>query len=108
MRFKYNPWVSMVALLLLATILVLVCTGCVPETEAAERDTTRPVITETTEGTEAAAKTEPAAIGRFSVEFAGFGFPHMDGIYIITDNQTGVQYLFVDKVDSGGLVKMEE
>lgn len=85
MRFKYNPWVSTVALLLLATILVLLCTGCATEAEA----------------------TEPVEIGRFSVEFAGSGFPHLGGLYVITDSQTGVQYLFVDKVDSGGLVKME-
>lgn len=107
MRFKNNPWVSMVALLLLAAILVLVCTGCAPETEAAERNTTRPVITEATEEMTAPAETEPAAIGRFSVKWAGTGFPHLDGIYIITDNQTGVQYLFVDKVDGSGLVKLE-
>ncbi len=108
MRFKYNPWVSMVALLLLATILVLLCTGCAPETEAAERDTpTCSVITEANQETEATTETEPAVIGRFSVKWAGAGFPHLNGIYIITDNQTGVQYLFVDNVDSGGLVKME-
>ena len=107
MRYKYNPWVSLVALLLLATILVLVCTGCASETEAAERGTTCPVFTEGTEETEAAAETETAPLRRFTVEWAGEGFPHLTGLYIITDNQTGVQYLFVDKVDGSGLVKLE-
>jgi hypothetical protein len=65
MQHKNNPWVSLVALLLLALILVLTCTGC----------------------TEASAKeTEPAP--RFTVENAG------NGCKIITDTETGVQYLY--------------
>lgn len=34
MNRKHNPWVALVALILLATILVLACTGC--EVAAAE------------------------------------------------------------------------
>lgn len=88
MRIKNNPWVSMVALLLLAVILVLTCAGCAADTVAA-------------------AETEPTPASRFAVECAGEGFPYISGFYIITDNQTGVQYLFVDKVDGSGLVKLE-
>jgi hypothetical protein len=65
MQHKNNHWVSLVALLLLALILVLTCTGC----------------------TEASAATEP----RFTKEYH-----HISGhdyAYVITDNETGVQYL---------------
>jgi len=65
MNRKKNPYVSLVALMLLALILVLICTGCRIETEAAE--------------------TKPAP--RFTSEYAG------DYCTIITDNETGVQYL---------------
>ena len=68
---------SLVALLLLVTLLVAICTGCgATEAEAAEPD-------------------------RFTVERAGVGGGA--DIYIITDNETGVQYLFVDSYYSGGL-----
>lgn len=71
MNRKYNPWVSLVALLLAAIILVLTCTGC-HSVAAAENET------------------EPAP--RFAYEAAGasldFGL-----LYIITDTETGVQYL---------------
>ena len=81
MRFKYNPWVSLVAALLLATILVLTCTGC---SNTAEADT-------------------PA---RFQVEDTGT----RNGlkIYIITDTETGVQYMFVSGNNGrGALTKLE-
>lgn len=39
MRRKNNPWVSLVALILLAVILVLTCTGCnTTKTEYAESE----------------------------------------------------------------------
>ncbi len=60
---KNNPWLSLVALLLLALILVLTCTGCAAKAQAAEPD-------------------------RFTVENAG------NGCAIITDTETGVQYLY--------------
>lgn len=76
MNHKYNPWVSMVALLLLALILVFTCTGCTEE-EAATQD-------------------------RFTVEYVG------DCIEIITDNQTGEQYLSYYRYHTGiGLCKLE-
>lgn len=81
MRFKYNPWVSMVALLLLAAILVLVCTGCTTEAEAA---------------------TTP----RFTSEYAGW-IKSVGGLYIITDTETGTQYLLADVPNGAGLTKLE-
>lgn len=71
MNRKYNPWVSLVALLLAAIILVLTCTGCCA-VAAAENET------------------EPAA--RFIYERAGDG-PNVGTLYIVTDTETGVQYL---------------
>lgn len=81
---KHNPWLSLVALLLLALILVLTCTGCHIETEAAE--------------------TEPAP--RFTMEEAG------NGCKIITDTETGTQYLYYFHSYNGykggsGLCKLE-
>ena len=70
MRRKKNPLVSLVALLLAAVILVLVCAGCSPA---------------------AAAGTEKSA-SRFTYEWEGVG-PGLEPLYIITDTQTGVQYL---------------
>lgn len=80
MRFKYNPWVSMVALLLLTAILVLACTGCTTG-EAAEPT-------------------------RLSCQNGGYA---ADGrLYIITDTETGVQYLLVKSGDGVALTKLEE
>lgn len=83
MNRKHNAYMSMVALLLLAIILVLTCTGCRIETNAAE--------------------TEPAP--RFTSEYAG------NNCTIITDNETGVQYLaYVRESNYGkgiGLCKLE-
>lgn len=83
MRFKYNPWVSMVALLLLATILVLICTGCTADKEKAD------------------------ASGRFTIELAR-KLNTSNQLYIITDNETGVQYLLADLYNGGGLTKLED
>lgn len=80
MKHKYNPMLSLVALVLLALILVLSCTGCAVEAAA---ETTR----------------------RFTSE--RFGGPYVDYL-IITDNETGVQYLFIDGYNSGGLCKLED
>lgn len=82
MNRKKNPYVSLVAVLLLALILVLTCTGCRAE----------------------AAETKPAP--RFSVEDAG------NGCEIITDTETGVQYLYYFRSYNGykggsGLCKLE-
>ena len=81
MNRKHNPWISMVALLLLVTLLVTVCTGCgVKQAEAEET-------------------------GRFTIE-------NMGGImcayaYILTDNETGVQYLYVNGGEGGGLIVLQ-
>ncbi len=82
MRRKHNPLVSLAALVLLATILVLVCTGC---------------------GAEAADKVPD----RFTIETAtnnGKGHQHT---LIITDTETGVQYLYFKSMYSGGLVVLQ-
>jgi PBP1b-binding outer membrane lipoprotein LpoB len=71
---------SMAALLLLATILVLICAGCGSEQAPAETN-------------------EPAP--RFTVEnvtISGFGVAK-----IITDTETGVQYLYYRSDSGGGL-----
>ena len=77
MNRKNNPWVSLVALLLAALILVLTCTGC----KAAEKGTPH----------------------RFTYEAAGPSPAMHESIYIITDTETGVQYLLC----GGGLTKLE-
>lgn len=94
MNRKYNPYVSLVALLLLALILVLTCTGCTLEiSESGKRWIS-----------DEAEETEPAP--RFTSEFAG------NGCTIITDSETGMQYLFyyypdMDDRAGGGLCKLE-
>lgn len=80
MKHKYNPWVSLVALLLLAIILVFTCTGCTSQAEATE--------------------TKPKA--RFTCENVGAG------CQIITDNETGNQYLYHGSGYGGGMCKMED
>lgn len=85
MNWKRNPIVSLVGLILLAAILVLVCAGC--ETNTAE-----------TSGDE-----NPA---RFTVKEAEADGPGW--CYIITDTETGVQYLFVSMADGrGGLAVLQ-
>ena len=80
MRRKHNPYVALLALLLLAFIVTWICNGCAVETEAATEKT----------------------VDRFIVEYFG------DGIEIITDNQTGDQYLAYRIYHTGiGLTKLE-
>lgn len=71
MNRKHNPLLALVALLLLVTILALICTGCSADAAPAD-DTT----------------------DRLIAEFAGYTG---DGgrMVIITDTETGVQYLLV-------------
>lgn len=81
MRFKYNPWVSLLAGLVLTTIIVLLCSGCGITAEA-------------------------EAPSRFTSEYAG----SVDGsgiLYIITDTETGAQYLLADVAYGGALTKLE-
>lgn len=77
MKRTHNPMLALVALVLLALILAFTCTGCHVEAEAAE-------------------ETKPAP--RFTAEYAG------NFCTIITDNETGVQYL---AYNGHGLVKLE-
>lgn len=73
MNRKHNPLVALAALVILATILVLICTGCTAE----------------------AAETEKTPY-RFTVQDAG------NRCHIITDTETGVQYLYFWYGSCGG------
>ena len=76
MNRKHNPMVSLAALVLLATILVWICAGCGSEQAPAE---------ETPD--------------RFTSEYIT---ADMDvRIYIITDTETGQQYILAEMVGSG-------
>jgi hypothetical protein len=84
MNRKHNPLVSLAALATLAAILVLICTGCTTE----------------------AAKTEKTP-DRFIIETAtNNGTGHLDA-FIITDTETGVQYLYLKSNNSGGLTVLQ-
>lgn len=83
MNRKYNPWLSLVALLLAAVILVLTCTACTTQASAATENRftyTREYMT---------------------------GWDDLCAI-VITDTETGQQYLFVDGYNCGGLCKLED
>lgn len=90
MNQKYNPFVSLVALLLLALILVLTCTGCT----AAAGESTKADLYKVTKNSD-----------RFAIE-RYFNGSHPD-CYVITDNDTGAQYLYVADSYGSGLTKME-
>lgn len=71
MNRKHNPLLSVIALVLLFVILLFSCAGC---------------------ETDATAETEDKPTARFTVEYS-----RPDGMgscYIITDTETGVQYLY--------------
>lgn len=81
MRFKHNPLVSAVALLILAAILLALCSGCGITTEA-------------------------EVPSRFTCERAAW----LDGVgelYIITDTETGEQYLLADGAYGTGFTNLE-
>ena len=84
MSRKHNPIVALVALILMI-LLVLACTGC-EEAGAAEpthrRFTSEYVLTHNKNG------------------------PN-EGCHIITDTETGVQYLFYKDVNAGGLTVLQ-
>lgn len=81
MQRKGNPLVSLVALVLLAIILVSVLTACSGSAAAATETTTR-----------------------FTVELQE---SNIMAVWIITDTETGQQYLFVKSGYGGGLTKLE-
>ena len=80
MNRKHNPMLSLAALVLLVLILVLTCTGC----------TVRASWGNTEDGT----------APRFTVEYAG------EQIRIITDNETGMQYLAYVHANGAGLTEL--
>lgn len=79
MNRKHNPWISLVALLLLVALLVTVCTGCT-EAEAEEPD-------------------------RFVIENVADTI--IVSAYVLTDKETGVQYLYVGSGYGGGLTVLQ-
>lgn len=85
MNRKHNPFLSLVALVLLAVVLVLVCTGCAVETAPAEINDTAP---------------------RFTYEYCGIG-PGSYSLYIITDTLTGAQYLAWDAYQGAVMVALQ-
>lgn len=87
---KNNPWVSLVALLLGALILVLTCTGCDIQVGASE--------------TETLAETEPEPSDRFSVTTN----ENHKGVRIcvITDTLTGKEYIVL-YTGYAGVAKLE-
>lgn len=81
MKRKSNPWVALIALLLLLVLVVCACTGCAT-VEAAEPESPR-FIAERVES------------------------PKYITITIITDTETGVQYMFVKDGYGAGLTVLE-
>lgn len=84
MNRKHNPVVALVALALLAVLLF--CAGCDSTTEAAEPETSPRFIVEVAD-----AKTRGA-------------HQHVE---IITDTETGVQYIFIKSANAGGLTVLQ-
>lgn len=85
MNRKSNPWVAVVALILLL-LLVCTCISC------------------TSSNTEADETSSP----RFIVEMAEHtGASAPDYILVITDTETGAQYLFVKSGYGAGLTVLE-
>lgn len=89
MKRKNNPWLSLAALLLLALILVLTCTGCRAEVEASE-----PAAT---------VETEAETPARFSVVNE---YHNGVNIRVITDTTTGAEYIVVTS-GYAGVAKLE-
>lgn len=83
MNRKGNPWVALVALILLLVLVVCTCTGCNAAT--AEAPDTQPRFTCDTVGSD-----DWNIIAR-----------------VITDTETGVQYLFVHCGNASGLTVLE-
>ena len=87
MNRKHNPMVALVALLLL--VLLLLLAGCSAPAAAAPEE-----------------PEEPESSPRF-IEEQHRGDNSFDYISIITDTETGVQYLYVDGYRSGGLTVLQ-
>lgn len=93
MNRKHNPIVALVALILMILLVAAVCTGC-DEAEAAK---------------ETAVETESAPTTRFTIELKIMDNKNGPSrvCRIITDKETGVQYLFYKDNNAGGLTKLE-
>lgn len=83
MKRKHNPLVAGVSLLLLAMVLLL--TSCSTPAKAEE----------------------PENSPRFTMEYHKSDSVNIDFIFIITDTETGVRYLYVDGCYSGGLTVLQ-
>lgn len=77
MRLKHNPWISLLAALVMTVIVLLYFTGCGASAEA-----------------EAEAEAEAKEPPRFTGEYAGIE-TGIARYYTITDTKTGAQYLLV-------------
>lgn len=87
MNRKHNPWAALVGLLL-GLLLVIFCAGC------ASVDATYPG--------------EPAEeSGRFTIEHHTMT-SSIYGVRIITDNETGVQYLVYTNGQGCGMTVLQE
>lgn len=84
MNRKRNGWASLIALVVLAAMLVMVLTGCGPRSESES-------------------KTEEQY--RFSKEKVYCDT--FDAIYLITDKETGKQWVMFDGYNCGGLAAYE-
>lgn len=99
MTRKHNPLVALAALILLVTILVLICTGCSSAAAAG--------------AAAAAAETEKDQLetykhsDRFTVEWYYHGGRSVPDCYIITDTETGAQYLYVNSHNAAGLTVLQ-
>ena len=80
MNAKKNPWVSLAALALLLCLLAVLGNGCTTTIEATETP------------------------DRFTVEDKSTQYSE---IFIITDNETGVQYLWVKRGYGAGLTMLQ-
>lgn len=85
MRRKHNHWTSLIAMLLLAVLLVLICTGCSATTTAETAETT----------------------GRFTVEQMIGDSIDGPGVYLITDTETGAQYVYIRDGYTGGVAVLQ-
>lgn len=84
MNRKHDPWVSLIALLVGAILLVFCLTGC-SGTERVEADVPKQE--------------------RFTMEQVTNSLRVR--VYVITDNQTGIEYLWVSGSNKGGLTRLE-
>lgn len=84
MNRKRNGWASLIALVVLVAMLVMVLTGCGPRSESGS---------------------ETEEEYRFSKEKVYYDT--FSAIYLITDKETGKQWVFVHGGNAGGLVAYE-